>query len=285
MDRVHFKKTSPEIGAAQRDAARVWSELTGAPSLQTKRSALRRWKNVFFPYEGNLDIQNMTNPLGKGGSRPGTNWGRLALSLENREYREAFEAALGDFKKASPRNAFSVAAALGRFWGTSTGKSLSAALPSGPLVQLEVCSWADRDIALNTIERLSVLNKGLADPVRLILAGDGKETIQFLRARVGDNPDMVVLPYPVGGQNGLDLKVLNGGFKEILARSHWQGPLRLVVSVSESLAEGVNPRALQETPLDSILREALLRFLTALPLRPIDFNGMIQILGILSQNA
>ncbi len=271
--------------AAGRDGALLAAAVWGSPinfetAFRLEERNLAFKLNEFLPFEGPLDVQSVD-----GRSRGYEFLTRLAPGLARDGYRRPFEAALRrtPFSARGPMPSWEVV--LHRLRQMARGESTLTALPPGAPAQLEICDGNDAETVRDTVERVRAFNRGADAPVRLILAGSDESTRERLSRWVGTDPWIAVLDRPVAPAGSLDLNALGESYVRLIARPGWNTPLSLAVSASEGLIQNVSTASAAAAGLPAALREALRRFIEAMPLRSVDFNSQIQVLQILAQNA
>ncbi|MBL8023071.1 MAG: hypothetical protein JNK54_02155 [Elusimicrobia bacterium] len=172
--------------------------------------------------------------------------------------------------------------------------------PNGPMeaaeqenrvpVEMQIVTMADMDLVRDTLTRLQSINAGEAGKVYLLLMGADSETVGALQKAAKGIPFVGVGPKPVAhvaaGQSSPWVNPTQLGHQYNWARKKLNLPkgIDLAVSVSESVVfsqeEMKNVRG-----LDDVLRAALLRYLTSLPLRLADFNTMLRVIQKTKESA
>lgn len=214
----------------------------------------------------------------------------LSNLKDNQVFDESFKPGLIDSNKG-PLAATNVLQRLRQFVNSEPNKPIvSAEEESRVPVEMQIVTMADMDLVRDTLTRLQSINAGESGKVYLLLMGADQATVGALQQAAKGISFVGIGPKPVAqvaaGQFSplVNPTKLGQQYNRIRKKLGLPNEINLAVSVSESVVFS-NEEMKNVRGLDEVLKAALVRYLTSLPLRLADFNTMLRVIEKIKESA
>jgi phosphohistidine swiveling domain-containing protein len=273
--RKNFLKTQLNIEASLLGNIVMGNSGSQARTLLKKSPSLGK----IFPETNSLHLENF--------SSPGLNHlDSVSIQRDRTSFDRYYKKYISDsFQNENIRTAtLTIDQILGRLMASCEKNPLFYFPQNRTPVQIEVCTLEDIPVVTNTINLINTINSTNKKKVYLLLAGVDQETVTELMSIANGSVHIGVVPRPIATQMKsdrdfhLNLGILNEEFVEFSQSLNVEN-IQLGISLSNNvmfdfhqIERGLN------TDFNEVLKNALRRFIQSLPLRPLHFNAMLNII-------
>lgn len=208
---------------------------------------------------------------------------------DNQVFDESFKAGLVDSNRG-PLLATNVLQRLRQFADSNPYPMVSAEEESRFPVEMQLVTMADMGLVQDTLTRLQSINADESGKVYLLLMGADQATVGAIQKMAKGIPFVGIGPKPiahvVAGQSSprVNPTKLGQQYNDVRKKLGLTKEINLAVSVSEDVVFS-NEEMKNVRGLDEVLKAALLRYLTSLPLRLADFNTMLRVVEKIKESA